>query len=115
MTCKMEGQESNLVIKLSWANNEESTLPSGIPFIDRCKDLEKAGWGMLADKNNPDRFDESNSVFFMVTPKNKIISGRDIELYLEKRKGNYSSTNQEDIDMHDARVYYMGFVASHLH
>ena len=111
----MEEKGKGLVIKLGWANNQGITFPSDIPFIDRCKDLEKAGWGMLADKNNPDRFDEDNSVFSMVTPKNKIISTNDIGAYLERRKGNYSSTNEDDIDIHDAQVYYMGFIASHLH
>src|SRR5674536_156246 len=98
----MEGQESNLIKKLGWANNLKG-FSSQIPFLDRCKALEKMGYGMLADKSNPDRLDEGEYGFSVVLPSskgNKIVSTRDMETYLEKRKGNYSSTNKEDIDIH---------------
>ena len=116
MTCKMTEDNNSLVKKLGWANKEY--LPSDVPFLDRCKTLENEGYGMLADKSNPDRLDEGKYGFSVVLPSskgNKIVSTRDIEAYLEKRKGNYSSTNQEDIDMHDVQVYYMGFIAAHSH
>jgi hypothetical protein len=112
--CKMEGQDSNLIRKLGWANNPEG-FSSKVPFLDICKALEDEGYGLLADKNNPDRLDETNSVFSVVLPDNTIISGRDIDNYLEQRNGTYSSTNKEDIKMHKVYMYYTSFIASHSH
>jgi hypothetical protein len=112
LTCNMT-EENNLIRKLGWANKEY--LPSKVPFLDRCKALENEGYGLLADKNNPDRLDETNFVFSVVLPDNTIISGRDIEAYLERRNGEYSSTNKEDIKMHKVHMYYAGFIDSHSH
>jgi hypothetical protein len=109
----MTEENSNLVIKLGWANKEY--LPSRVPFLDSCKALENEGYGLLADKNNPNRFDKTNSVFSVVLPDSTIISGRDIDIYLEKRNGDYSSTNKDDIKMHKVYMYYTGFIDSHLH
>jgi len=110
----MEGAEINLVKKLGWANNKEG-FSSKIPFLDHCKALENEGYGMLADKNNLDRFDETNSVFSVVLPDNTVVSARDIKEYIEMRKGNYSSTNSDDVKMYKVQIYYTSFIASHSH
>jgi hypothetical protein len=110
----MEEKDKGLVIKLGWANNPEG-FSSKVPFLDRCKVLENMGYGMLADKNNPDRLDETNSVFSVVLPDNTVVSAKDIDAYIEEREGHYSSTNKEDVRIHDAHIYYTGFMASHSH
>jgi hypothetical protein len=97
----------DLVKKIGWAYNVKDVWPSNISTIARCQKLEDEGFGMLADKNNPERMDASDSV---VCPDGSILNSEQIEIYWEK-KGRiyYSSENPEDVKMYKAQMYYLGF------
>jgi len=100
----------NLVKKIGWAYNVQEILPSDTQAITNYKKLEDEGFGMLADKNNPEKVDASDSV---VCPDGSVFTFAQIELYCEKRYkqnfGIYNSKNPEDVKMNKADIYYKGF------
>jgi len=102
----MEGEDKGLVKKLGWAYNFHSVFPKGLLTIEQYQKLEDEGYGMLADKNDPDKVDESDSV---VCPDGTIVNSKDIDEYIKGRKANYSSENKEDIKMFNVQMYCLGF------
>lgn len=105
----MGEKDSNLVKKILWTGMKD-TLPSGIQSLARCQKLEEGGFGMLANKENPEKVDKSESV---VCPDGSILTSKQINDYWDgryKQNGKiYDSQNPEDLKMHDARMYYLGF------
>lgn len=102
----MSKKDSDLVKKIGWAYNVKEILPSDMPAIVHCRELEDEGFGMLADKFRLGRIDDSDSV---VCPDGTIIGLKDIEKYNEKRNGSYNSENTGDVKIHKADMYYLGF------
>lgn len=99
-----------LVKKLGWAYTVHKILPSTLLTIDQYKKLEDEGFGMLADKNNPEKVDESDSV---VCPDGSVLTPEQIQKYVADRyKKNgiiYSSENPDIWEMQKAQMYYQGF------
>jgi hypothetical protein len=98
-------EEKGLVKKIFWTSLKIESWPSDLSTLDRYHKLEDEGFGMLADTENPNSFDKSFSV---VCPSGEILSPKQITNYWNTR-GGYSSNNPEDVKMHNARMYYMGF------
>jgi hypothetical protein len=100
-------ETSTLVKKICWAYNVKDVWPGDIQSLARCQKLEDEGFGILADKNNSERMDISDSV---VCPDGRVFTPEQIETYWEKKCGmHYSSENKEDVKMHKTRMYYLGF------
>lgn len=100
----------NLVKKIGWAYNLKEILPLDMSAVAHCQKLEDEGFGMLADKNNPEKVDASDSV---VCPDGSVFTFVQIELYWEKRYRQsfaiYNSENPEDVKTNKADMYYLGF------
>jgi hypothetical protein len=101
-------ETSILVKKICWAYNDFPIhWPGDIQSLAHCQKLEDEGFGILADIKNPEKMDISESI---VCPDGRVFTPEQIENYWDK-KGNihYSSENPEDVKMHKARMYYLGF------
>jgi len=100
----------SLVKKIGWAYNVQEILSSDMPAVAHCKELEDEGFGMLTNKNNPEKIDASDSV---VCPDGSVFTYAQIEIYWEKRYKQsfaiYNSENPEDVKMNKADIYYKGF------
>lgn len=94
------------VRKVGWAYDVEGIWPLNIQFLSHYQKLEDEGFGMLEDKKRSGKVDESDSV---VCPDGSVLTLKQIENYLEKRRWNYDSENPEDVKMHKAYAYYLGF------
>jgi hypothetical protein len=101
--------EKGLVKKIFWTNVSDNLHSD----ITHYKKLEEIGFGMLADKENPEKIDKSLSV---VCPDGSVFTYKQIENYWTKKNGgviySFSSENKEDMKIHDAEIYYTGFVNS---
>ncbi len=100
--------KKGLVERIFWTERVDEPLNSDKEeeVYSRCKGLEKEGFGMLASEVDSSRMDSSESV---VCPDDTILIPKQIINYWEKRRGSYSSKNLQDLKMHKARIYYMGF------
>jgi hypothetical protein len=106
---EMIDEKRGLVRKILWTQNvddlkEMSDLKKQI--LKSCERLEEQGLGMLADKNNPEKIDDSCSV---VCSDGSIFTPKQITDYLIKRRGEFNSENPEDMKMHKINLYYSGF------
>lgn len=99
------GVKKGLINKISWTGSKIESWPSDLHSLSRYQTLEDEGFGMLADKNDSNKFDESDSI---VCPDGTVFTPTEISDYWSRR-GGYSSSNPDDVKMHKARVYYMGF------
>jgi hypothetical protein len=106
----MEEKDNGLVKKLGWAYNIQDVWPSELQSIARYQELEDEGFGMLADKNDSTKIDISGSV---VCPDGTVLTFEQINSYWSERYSKsgqvYNSTNEKDIMMHKAQMYYLGF------
>jgi hypothetical protein len=106
----MEERDRGLVKKVGWAYNVQKVLPSDLLTIDQYKKLEDEGFGMLADKNNPEKVDESDSV---VCPDGSVLTHEQIQNYVDdkyKQNGSVYSSKDSDIwKIQKAQMYYLGF------
>jgi hypothetical protein len=103
----MTKEKKELVKKLSWAYGVQEVWPSGIQSLAQCQKLEDEGFGMLANKDRPEIIDDSDSV---ICPDGSVLTPEQLELYWEKKgEVHYNSENPEDVKMHKARMYYLGF------
>jgi hypothetical protein len=103
----MEIKDEGLVKKIFWTDQVDEPLESDreSESILRCSKLEEEGFGMLASKFDCNLIDETNTI---VCPDGSVLTPKEIIDYWSKR-GGYSSKNFQDIKMHKARVYYLGF------
>lgn len=101
-------ETSTLVKKIGWAYNVKHVLPEDIKFLAHSQKLEDEGFGMLADEKDLARIDDSYSV---VCPDGSVFTFKQIDDYWNDKKDGkmYSSENPEDVKMHKARMYYLGF------
>jgi len=99
--------KNGLVKKIGWTEGSMGIWPSDIKSFLHCQKLEEEGFGMLADKDNPDKMDGSDSV---VCPDGSVFTPKQMEGYWNQKGRSYSSENPEDIKMHKANLYYFGFV-----
>ncbi|GEM_PF-1604775 len=105
----MKENKKSLINKIPWTEKAENIFESDKEesIFFRCKQLEEEGFGMLASQFDTSIIDQTNSI---VCPDGEILTPTQIRTYWEKRNGNYSSKNIEDIKMHKARVYYLSFI-----
>jgi hypothetical protein len=105
----MEEKDSKLTKKILWAQNfdeEKETSHLNKQIIHSCKRLEEEGFGLLGDKDNPEKIDKNISI---VCPNGEIFTPEQITNYLIRRKGRFNSKDIEDIKMHKINIYYFGF------
>jgi len=105
----MEEQYKGLVKKILWTHNinnlkEINHLQKQI--LESCQKLEDEGFGMLANKENPEKIDDSCSVVY---PDGSIFTPEQITSYWMRRGGGFNSENPEDMKMHKINMYYFGF------
>ncbi len=104
----MEENKKSLINKIPWTEKAEDVFDSDKEesIFSRCQQLENEGFGMLASSFDASIIDSSNSV---VCPDGEVFNLKQINDYWDKRRGSYSSRNPEDVKMHKARIYYLGF------
>ena len=98
-------RRSNLVKKIFWTGSKIESWPSDLQSLTHYQNLEEEGFGMLANKEDSNKIDESASI---VCPDGTILTPKQISDYWTKRAG-YNSSNLDDIRMYKAKIYYMGF------
>jgi hypothetical protein len=101
----------DLIKKISWTYGVLEVWNSDIQSLANLQKLENEGFGMLADEKYPDKVDASDSV---VCPDGSIFTPRDIEVYFERKYRQtgklYDSKDPEDVKIHKAQMYYLGFI-----
>jgi hypothetical protein len=120
----MEGGDKGLekkVNKILWTNKfnnltEEDNFRKPVSdfrkqIFERCQELEKEGYGILEDVNNPGYIDSNRSV---VCPDGSIFTEEQINDYLMERRGGFNSENPEDKKRYNMNMYYTGFKEFHL-
>jgi hypothetical protein len=107
---KTASVEKGLVKKIFWTYNVKDIWHSEIQSLANCQKLEEEGFGMLEDKKNSGRVDDSDSV---VCPDGSVFTSEQIDDYWNNKKDGsyYSSQNPKDVMMHKARMYLLGFRA----
>jgi hypothetical protein len=105
---KISSMEKGLVKKIFWTYNVKDVWNSEIQSLANCQKLEEEGFGMLEDKNHLGKIDNSESV---VLSDGRVFTPKQIDDYWGKKKNGsiYSSGNPEDVIMHKARMYLLGF------
>ena len=87
MICKMKEGDKGLVKKFFWAQKVDNIgefNPTIAKIIEKSLQLEKEGFGMLADKDNPEIIDLSDKGP-VVCPDGTIVTEKEINFYWESR------------------------------